>query len=165
MQHKNQKHQSLAQAIFKEDLPALLESQKWILVDIRMPLDFLDGHLRGALNITTQEELFTLLDIKVYIAKEMSSIDKRYQTIFKFANSIKRQTVIVTSKQNIDINLSDDANIMSCQDFKNNLIKDNHIVHNELFSSEIDYIIDDIALYYSTLKKELSLLKEDLINL
>ncbi len=112
----------------------------------------------GRCNIT--KELFTLLDIKVYIAKEMSSIDKRYQTIFKFANSIKRQTVIVTSKQNIDINLSDDANIMSCQDFKNNLIKDNHIVHNELFSSEIDYIIDDIALYYSTLKKELSYSKK-----
>ncbi|WP_299546103.1 rhodanese-like domain-containing protein [uncultured Helicobacter sp.] len=50
-------HQSLAQAIFKEDLPNVIEAKDWVIVDIRMPLDFMEGHLKGATNITTQEEL------------------------------------------------------------------------------------------------------------
>ncbi|MBX7491048.1 rhodanese-like domain-containing protein [Helicobacter turcicus] len=62
MQYYGKNHQSLAQAIFKEDLPKVIGTQEWVIVDIRMPLDFMDGHLKGAVNITTQEELQTLLN-------------------------------------------------------------------------------------------------------
>ncbi|MCI5968863.1 rhodanese-like domain-containing protein [Helicobacter sp.] len=54
-------HQSLAQAIFKEDLPKVIGTKDWVIVDIRMPLDFMEGHLQGAVNLTTQEELQTFL--------------------------------------------------------------------------------------------------------
>ncbi|TLD82939.1 rhodanese-like domain-containing protein [Helicobacter sp. MIT 11-5569] len=61
MQTYGKNHQSLAKAIFKEDLGKIIDSNEWILVDIRMPLDFMEGHLKGALNITTQDELQILL--------------------------------------------------------------------------------------------------------
>ena len=62
MQVYGKNHQSLAQAVFKEDLPTIIGAEDWVLVDIRMPLDFMKGHLQGALNITTQEELQHLLE-------------------------------------------------------------------------------------------------------
>ncbi|QOQ98264.1 rhodanese-like domain-containing protein [Helicobacter winghamensis] len=61
MQTYGKNHQSLARAIFKEDLPKVIGAKDWIIVDIRMPLDFIEGHLQGAVNLTTQEELQTLL--------------------------------------------------------------------------------------------------------
>lgn len=61
MQTYGKNHQSLAKAIFKEDLNTIILSKEWIIVDIRMPLDFMEGHLKGAINLTTQEELQTLL--------------------------------------------------------------------------------------------------------
>lgn len=62
MQYCGKKHKSLAKAVFKEDLPQVMSDKKWLLVDIRHPLDFLDGHLEGAINITQQEEFQNLLD-------------------------------------------------------------------------------------------------------
>lgn len=61
MQVYGKNHKSLAQAIFKEDLPKVIGAEDWVIVDIRMPLDFMEGHLQGAINITEQEKLQTFL--------------------------------------------------------------------------------------------------------
>ena len=57
MQYYGKRYKSLAKAIFKEDLEGILENDEWICVDIRMRDDFRAGHLKGAKNNTTQEEL------------------------------------------------------------------------------------------------------------
>ncbi len=70
MQYYGRRNKSLAQAVYKEDLNDILDSAEWVIVDIRMPLDFNDGHLKGALNLTTQqefEELLTKTDKKILL--------------------------------------------------------------------------------------------------
>ena len=62
MQYYGKNYKSLAKAIYKEDLKDILENEEWICVDIRMPEDFRRGHLRGARNITTKEELQEVLN-------------------------------------------------------------------------------------------------------
>ena len=62
MQYYGKNYKSLAKAIYKEDLKDILENEEWICVDIRMPEDFRRGHIRGARNITTKEELQEVLN-------------------------------------------------------------------------------------------------------
>lgn len=62
MQYYGKRHKSLAQAVFKEDLENIIDSIEWVVVDIRSPLDFLDGHLKGAINATTREEFEEILE-------------------------------------------------------------------------------------------------------
>ncbi len=62
MQYYGKNYKSLAKAKYKEDLAEILENEEWICVDIRMPEDYRRGHLKGARNITTQEELQGILE-------------------------------------------------------------------------------------------------------
>ena len=62
MQYYGKNNKSLAKAVSKEELQDIIGNKKWEIVDIRMPDDFRKGHINGAKNITTQEELQSILD-------------------------------------------------------------------------------------------------------
>ncbi|MDE5591513.1 MAG: rhodanese-like domain-containing protein [Helicobacter sp.] len=62
MEYYGKRHKSLAKAIFKEELDEICGSSEWICVDIRNPEDFASGHLKGARNVITREELQEVLD-------------------------------------------------------------------------------------------------------
>lgn len=62
MEYYGKNNKSLAKAIYKEDLENIIGNKEWEIIDIRMPDDFRRGHIDGAKNITTQEELQNILN-------------------------------------------------------------------------------------------------------
>ncbi|CAM2898691.1 rhodanese-like domain-containing protein [Helicobacter burdigaliensis] len=62
MEYYGKRHKSLAKAVFKEDLKDILEDTSWVLIDIREEENYLQGHLKNARNIVTQEEFYKTLN-------------------------------------------------------------------------------------------------------